>query len=257
MPRILLRGSILGKLLLVAACMFLFAALHAPVALAQRVTGRIGLGRRIAAPHFYVPPASPSMFSRPRILGPSPAARVDARGLGFGPHLGFPFRRFPFFGSPLIAYQAAWWTPSYWWLSCGMFWSWEFDCYGLPLYVYGYGSVPQNYVALPTYGYPPYAFGVEGRAERDLIELFLKDGTVFNVIDYWFVNNELHFTLIEEGDTKPTEQVVDSDDLDVQKTIDVNTHRGFRVVMRNEPWEQYLRDHPDLTPPDLTPPQKN
>jgi hypothetical protein len=45
--------------------------------------------------------------------------------------------------------------------------------------------------------------------------------------------------------------------LDVQKTIDVNTRRGFRVVMRNEPMEQYLRDYPDLTPPLLQPSQKN
>jgi hypothetical protein len=35
----------------------------------------------------------------------------------------------------------------------------------------------------------------------------------------------------------------------------VNTRRGFRVVMRNEPLEQYLRDHPDLTPPLLERPQ--
>jgi len=33
--------------------------------------------------------------------------------------------------------------------------------------------------------------------------------------------------------------------------------RGFRLVFRDEPWQQYLKDHPDLTPPDLAPPQKN
>jgi hypothetical protein len=29
------------------------------------------------------------------------------------------------------------------------------------------------------------------------------------------------------------------------------------MVLRDEPWQQYLKDHPDLTPPDLRPPQKN
>jgi hypothetical protein len=43
----------------------------------------------------------------------------------------------------------------------------------------------------------------------------------------------------------------------VQKTIDVNTRRGFRVVMRDSPLEQYLRDHPDPMPPLLQPTQKN
>jgi hypothetical protein len=33
--------------------------------------------------------------------------------------------------------------------------------------------------------------------------------------------------------------------------------RGFRMAFRDEPWQQYLKDHPDLTPPDLAPPQKD
>jgi hypothetical protein len=37
----------------------------------------------------------------------------------------------------------------------------------------------------------------------------------------------------------------------------VNSRRGFRVVMRNEPMEQYLRDYPDLDPPLLQPAQRN
>ena len=46
-------------------------------------------------------------------------------------------------------------------------------------------------------------------------------------------------------------------DLDVQKTVDVNTRRGFRVVMRDEPVEQYMHDHPDLTSPLLELPPQN
>jgi hypothetical protein len=35
----------------------------------------------------------------------------------------------------------------------------------------------------------------------------------------------------------------------LQKTIDVNTARGFRFVLRNEPLEQYLKDNPSLDSP--------
>jgi hypothetical protein len=68
---------------------------------------------------------------------------------------------------------------------------------------------------------------------------------------------EVHFSMLEEGATKPAEHVIPVDELDLQKTIDVNTRRGFRIVLRDEPWQQYLKDHPDLTPPDLAPPQRN
>jgi hypothetical protein len=52
----------------------------------------------------------------------------------------------------------------------------------------------------------------------------------------------------EEDGTKAAEQVIPFDKRDLQKT-DENTRRGFRFVLRNEPFEQYLRDHPDVTPP--------
>jgi hypothetical protein len=46
------------------------------------------------------------------------------------------------------------------------------------------------------------------------------------------------------------EHVRDFDALDLQTTIDVNTERGFRFTLRNEPLEQYLRNHPDASPQD-------
>ena len=30
-----------------------------------------------------------------------------------------------------------------------------------------------------------------------------------------------------------------------------------RIVFRDEPWQQYLKDHPDSVPTDVPPPQKN
>jgi hypothetical protein len=87
---------------------------------------------------------------------------------------------------------------------------------------------------------------VYGEERPDLPQLFLKDGTVLNVTDYWLVDDQLHFAMIEEEEygTKPAEHVIPFDALDLQMTIDANTRRGFRFVLRNEPLEQYLRDHP-------------
>jgi hypothetical protein len=87
------------------------------------------------------------------------------------------------------------------------------------------------------------------------VQLYLKDGTAYDVNDYWFVDNQIHFTMRDESGTKSVEQAIGLEELDLQRTIDVNTRRGFRVVMRNEPMEQYLRDHPDLTPPLVKLPQ--
>jgi hypothetical protein len=125
---------------------------------------------------------------------------------------------------------------------------WGFDCYSSALYGFGF----ENYVTLPTYEDSLYLYG---GAERDLVWLYLKDGTGYGVTDYWLVNGQMHFSLAEDDPTKRAEHAIPYDELDVQKTIYVNTHRGFRIVFRDEPWQQYLKDHPDLTPTDVPPPQ--
>ena len=107
---------------------------------------------------------------------------------------------------------------------------------------------------MPTYENPVYFYGGE---ERDLVWLYVEDGRVYRATDYWFVNGQVHFSMIEDDPTKPAEHVIPYEELDVQKTIRVNTHRGFRIVFRDEPWQQYLKDHPDLIPTDVPPPQKN
>ena len=95
----------------------------------------------------------------------------------------------------------------------------------------------------PVYQY----YGEEGPA---FPQLFLKDGTVYTVADYWLVDKQLHFMVMEPGRRGPVEHVIDVDDLDVNTTIDANTDRGFRFVMRNEPLHQYMRDYPNQIPPD-------
>jgi hypothetical protein len=97
---------------------------------------------------------------------------------------------------------------------------------------------------------------VYGEERSDLPLLFLKDGTILNVTDYWLGDGQLHFTLLQENRTKPAEQVIPFDALDLQTTVDANTRRGFHFMLRNEPFEQYVRDHPDAPPSTETPPRK-
>lgn len=184
----------------------------------------------------------------------------------------FPIFRppvFGFFGAPFVGFGLGFGFNSLWWPTCGPFWSWGFGCNALPLYDYGYG----NYGAI----YGPGGLGtqMEGQSEpqvyenpsppaslylppgegRELVQLYLKDGTIYSVTDYWLVNDQLHFTTIDAGGTQSSEQVIGFDRLDLQKTIDVNTNRGFRFVLRNEPLQQYLQDYPENEPSGAGPPQ--
>ncbi|HKV47589.1 MAG TPA: hypothetical protein VJN69_05815 [Candidatus Acidoferrales bacterium] len=142
-----------------------------------------------------------------------------------------------------------------WWQGCGPFSVWYLGCNTTPFYGYGlgyglgygFGSYPSgsnNYEPRP-YDVPAYQpLYLYSGPQRELVELYLKDGTVYDVTDYWVVNNELHFTMTE-GD-KSVEHTIPFDNLDLQKTIDVNTQRGFHFTLRNEPIEQYLQDHPEI-----------
>jgi hypothetical protein len=176
---------------------------------------------------------------------------VGRTGVGIGPI--YPFRpRFPF-GRPFFRFGIGFGFNADWWPAFCPFWGWGFGCTDyLPNYGPIYGPAPQSYVGPQIYEYPVYFYGSGTPA---MVQLFLKDGTAITVTDYWFVDGQIHFTVPEEGE-KPEEQVIGLDELDLQRTIDVNTRRGFRFVRRNEPWEQYLRDHPDETPPPVKPPEK-
>jgi hypothetical protein len=132
-----------------------------------------------------------------------------------------------------------------WWETCDLFWP----------YTFSYTSVsspgPRNYVSQISET-PVYVYGYE---REDTPQLFLKDGTILNVTDYWLVDGELHFNVIQEAGTKPVEHSIPFHTLDLQKTVDANTKRGFRFMLRNEPFEQYVHDHPEGPPPSLAPPE--
>jgi hypothetical protein len=241
MPLVAYRISTLRKILVIAAGVLACAWFQSPTALAQHVGrpqpggGHFRTGGHIGAPHVVAAPAIRPMFSRPPNGFPGRSFLILRRPF---------FNRLPF----LWSWQA---FNSSWWLYCGPVWGWNSGCGDF------LSSAPatEHYLAPPlTYANPVYIYSPYG---QPLVQLCLQDGTVYNVNDYWFVNDQIHFTMLDESGTKSVEQVIAFDDLDAQTTIGVNSRRGFRVVMRDEPVEQYLRDHPDLTPPLLQPTQKN
>jgi hypothetical protein len=243
MRRLVLPGLFPNKVLSFVVALFACALVAAPVARAQRGVGRVGGGVRMSAPRMTAPPVARAGVPRSRVF-------VGRPGAGFRPI--YPFGPPFFFGRRFFPYRLGFAFNADWWPAFCPFWGWGFGCTDVPTYGLAYESAPPSYPAPQIYQYPVYFYGHE---PQDMVELFLKDGTVIRVTDYWFVNGQIHFTQAEEGE-KPEEQVIDLDELDLQRTIDVNTRHGFRFVMRNEPWEQYLRDHPNDTPPPVTPPQK-
>jgi hypothetical protein len=161
-----------------------------------------------------------------------------------------PIRPFPpvlvVYAPPFLFGGPFWGWNSCWSSTCDFYW---------PLTL-GSTSIsspgPTSYVS-PVYETPVYVYGDE---RQDLPQLFLKDGTTLNVTDYWLVDEQLHFTMIEAGEAKPAEHVIPFDALDLQATVDENTRRGFRFLLRNEPFEQYVRDHPEGPPPVVKPPRE-
>ncbi len=283
MARFFLRGSILRKIMLVAFGVLACAWLQTPVALAQHGGGGGhgggghfgGGGAHVSAPHGSAPaghgPASGFRGSAAAL----PGARFNAGSFRFRPHpihpRPFPPRPFPIFGFPVFfdgpfffggAFNSFWWPP------CGPFWGpgcsfspfygyggYGYGCdFGNDWNTYGSGGLGAQGTAPGYDNPPPFLYG---QGARDLVELFLKDGTVFDVRDYWLVDGQIHFTTLDDRGTKLVEQVRDFDDLNLQTTIDVNTERGFRFTLRNEPLEQYLRNHLDTSPQDSPNPPKN
>ena len=245
------------KIWIGVACGLACSWIQAPVALAQR--GQAGhQGGPVRGGHA-APGAHPAGPASPPHALPSPAPHATAPHppVIFGQRAGIApggFGQRPIFIRHHVFLRATFFPvrlfyPS-WWVNCGPAWVWGFGCgdWRAPEYH------PPNYVTPLVYEYPVYVY-YDGY--HQFVELFLKDGTAFTVTDYWFVNDQVHFTTVEEDGTKSAEEVIGLDELDVQKTIDVNTRRGFRIVRRDEPLQQYLRDHPDANAPLLEPPPKS
>lgn len=256
------RRSILVQLSLVFGCISLCLWFLGAKALAQHPGARVGLPAPAPvppinhAPLYRAPTYQPPVYRAPVYRVPSYApiaaprsAMSPIRNFGTiplrppGPIRPFPLR-YRFIVWPIFINQFAPFDYC-WWATCNQVWTSALIYDGATL---GPWTSP-NYVVAPASEAPLYAYDME---RPDVPQLFLKEGTILNVSDYWVIDGQLHFMLIEQEGVKPEEQVIPFDELDLQKTIDVNTQRGFRFLLRNEPFEQYVRDHPDGPPPALS-----
>jgi len=227
----------------------------APLAWGQHPIGHPGgtMVHAPAPPIWHAPMVQP-MPRAPVLYSPVAAPRISTipsvgtLGIVVRPPRS-PIRPFPVIlvYSPLFAYGTPFWGFNSCGLTaCDLYWPWTYELNNI------YSPGPVSYVP-QVYGGPSEAYGME---PPELPQLYLKDGSILNVTDYWVVDNQLHFMMVEAEGAKPTEEVIPFDVLDLQKTVDVNTRRGFRFMLRNEPFEQYVRDHPEGPPPNITLPQE-
>lgn len=253
--------SIPDGFFVVVGCLLGFACLSDMQAVAQHPMGRVAAPAPAPAPPIvhapvYRPPIYQSPIYRAPNYGPiypphmamPPVRSFTSAGFRPPPRPIHPFPPiFPFYIFPVAT--GPFWTSSWcWWATCNQFWISAFAYNGVTLDQWN----PANYALSPPAEPPLYVYGQEA---PEIPQLFLKDGTVLNVADYWLVDGQLHFMLVQEEGSKPTEQVIPFEELDLQKSVDVNTHRGFRFMLRNEPFEQYIRDHPEGPPAALSPPE--
>jgi hypothetical protein len=126
--------------------------------------------------------------------------------------------------------------------ACDPFWGWSFGCEGFGYSnFYGDGYPPilsYNGPAEPDYLPVPSDGNTDG--EQDEAVLYLKDGTVYLISDYWLADNRIHYVTSDGA-----EHTIDLDQVDLQKSVDVNARRGVTFTFT-------LRPSPDSgTPSDL------
>lgn len=255
-------------------CVLVISLATATGAFAQHAGGHVGGPGHISSPPAAHPGISrPATPIRPPVVGPGTRSFLvrppynevfPTRGWV----VGYPYPRRPIrpgrpiypilpypgfgaYGNPFFGLGFGWGFGTSLWWACQPLWLWNNGCNGVPYYGYGLQYTPP--LAVPNYAQPQMEIQnwpvYYGEPNSQSPQLFLKDGTVYSVTDYWVVNGELHFKTAEENYTKVVEHKIDFDQLDLQKSVDVNTERGFRFVLRNEPLQQYLRDHSDSASP--------
>jgi hypothetical protein len=251
MTRFLL-DTILRNILMVVCCTLV--CLWTPAAFAQHGGGggHVGGGgaHMSPPPSFHAPSSVPHAAPAPH---PGP---VGTSALRFPPrHPPVPAPVYPvygyypfFFGSPFYyGLGFGWGFDSCWlWSNCDLFWgfgggAYDWAPYGGYGYSGAYGYSAGSYTAPSAPSYPVY-----GGGQDDTPQLYFKDGTVYSVTDYWIVDDQLHFTMRDDG--KIVERDIPFDALDLQRTIDVAKQRGFQFVLRDEPVGPYLQHHPEPAP---------
>jgi hypothetical protein len=113
--------------------------------------------------------------------------------------------------------------------ACDPFWGWNFGCEGFgfgnyygdaysPMFSYD-GPAEPNYIPVPS--------DESTVGEQDEAVLYLNDGTVYLISDYWLADNKIHYVTSDGA-----EHTIDLDQVDLQKSVDVNAKRGVTFTLR-------------------------
>jgi hypothetical protein len=94
--------------------------------------------------------------------------------------------------------------------------------------------------------------GGAGASSDNEVVLFLNDGTVYAITDYWVADNKLHYVTNYGG-----ENSIPLDQLDMQRTVDVNAKRGINITLRPTPQSQQQAPEAQPEPEPPPPPQPN
>jgi hypothetical protein len=192
---------------------------------------------------------SPFLGNR-RIRRPFPPFFPNYPGFWGGPFFGLGFGFAPAWGLG--------------WDQCDPGWGWGYSSFcGPDDYTYGYYG-PDAYLPAPPppdeyepeYPQPQepegnYLYEAPSGTQQSSgdnhysVVVYLKDGTVYVVSDYWLSGGELHYRL---GDG--SEYGIDVNDIDLQKTVDINAKRGIDFTLRNTPpQDQTVPAPPANAPP--------
>lgn len=117
-----------------------------------------------------------------------------------------------------------------------------------------FGDYLPNTNYAPSYTFEPEPLPVPEEAPpsanasetQPVVNLVLKDGTVFGVTSYWLVNGQLFYIT-----TYKIQSSIPIDQLDLQKTVDMNWKRGVAFTLTPQAPDQPPRQNPEPQPQSL------
>jgi hypothetical protein len=234
------------------------AAMNLASVAAAAAANRHGAALSVGSNHFVV--ASRDTATRtnvPRNFSPN-RIPIGTRPNPLPPHIGkFPPGRpvHPIFGGgcfggffPGSCGGGLWWGGGWWGFGGDIGWGYGYNCD--PVFGCGYGDYTGGYSMGGSYGIEAQGEGMESQepnpsiyeperpsagaeapaAPEPEVALFLKDGSVYAISDYWLAGGQLHYVTNYGG-----ENALDVSQIDLQRTVDANARRGVPFILRPAP----------------------
>lgn len=204
---------------------------------------------------------APATSANPNGIAPrtlSNGKQIGMRPIPLPPHIGRfrPGRHFnPFFGGgcfggffPGSCGGGFWWGGGLWGLGGDLGWGYTSDCD--PVFGCGYGDYTGGYSMGGTFDVeaqgedmqsqeqnpsiylppPAESSGESSAASQPEVALFLKDGSVYAISDYWMAGGELHYVTNYGGENSQ-----ELSQIDLQRTVGANARRGVPFILRPAP----------------------